>query len=863
MAFNLEAARKAKKSDADIANYLGNQFGFNVDAARKAGKTDTQIAEYLSKNERPPAANEAEPPASFSTSKMVGNLPSSAGKFAEGMVQPVVAPVKTGTALANLASGAIVKGAESVGLPVSGERLAEEDVQTFNAVANFYKDRYGTFDGFKKALQDDPVGVAADLSTVLGGGGMAAKAGGLSKVSKVLSTASKFTDPVQLAAATVAAPIAGINKVVGAESKAAKARAIIAAGKAKGVDITLGEALKAPNLERAETLMERIPIIGTTGYREKVLGQTQQAIKKFAADYIANPKDATGTGNRAFVSGLYEDLKQVIEPVKNKTIAATETRKKAIDLLDRYPDLFKKFQDTKRESLISSIASDTAPITKEATITKSPLLDQWGKEVTHVTPGSTAPANVKFDDLWALRDGIGDMIGQAKKTLAQPGGVDKTVLSQLNGLYASINNDIDRWATTVGKPEIRTAINTANDAYKQFNVKFNIVNDAMAKSKTLVNGTEVFSPKQFSNALRKEIALQDKLERRGVKGMFKPAEIQEMTGMATLLDTVKRSGQFAENAATGDRWGFPAIVAGMTSVAGAKAGLATAGFAGFAKFLTTTDTGKKLALQAASIKPMSESMNKLGNKAMFLFQSGRAANEANNPNANRSDVNLPSLVSTAEAADGSTVGGNIAAGAVALNEGQKAITGLAQQGVNNIGRFVSDPVGYTKEATGNAVNQFAIPTKEMSYWDAEAQDYVSRKVIDESRLAELAPGTGIVGTISGKGAKGLGGMVSSINQNDELSRIIKRATPEEREEFVRLMSKISPGIKKFNPDEAVEAGKQLLREMDAKKRSAILEAVGLGASAAALVGGGLALGATTTKKKENHRSSPHPISAKN
>lgn len=62
MRFNLSAARKAGKTDSEIADYLGKEFGFDVAAARGAGKTDTEIAEYLSTKTKPsrdPAADKA------------------------------------------------------------------------------------------------------------------------------------------------------------------------------------------------------------------------------------------------------------------------------------------------------------------------------------------------------------------------------------------------------------------------------------------------------------------------------------------------------------------------------------------------------------------------------------------------------------------------------------------------------------------------------------------------------------------------------------------------------------------------------------------------------------------------------------
>jgi hypothetical protein len=56
MPFDLEGARKAGYSDADIANYLASKQGFDVGGARKVGYGDQEIINHLSSREKPPEA---------------------------------------------------------------------------------------------------------------------------------------------------------------------------------------------------------------------------------------------------------------------------------------------------------------------------------------------------------------------------------------------------------------------------------------------------------------------------------------------------------------------------------------------------------------------------------------------------------------------------------------------------------------------------------------------------------------------------------------------------------------------------------------------------------------------------------------
>jgi hypothetical protein len=69
MPFNIEKARQAGKTDADIADYLINKFPeFNAAKARATGKTDMEIAEYLSGFDAPMLIESPE-------SKAIRNVP--------------------------------------------------------------------------------------------------------------------------------------------------------------------------------------------------------------------------------------------------------------------------------------------------------------------------------------------------------------------------------------------------------------------------------------------------------------------------------------------------------------------------------------------------------------------------------------------------------------------------------------------------------------------------------------------------------------------------------------------------------------------------------------------------------------------
>lgn len=174
----------------------------------------------------------------------IGNLASSAGDFAGGVIDAVRHPFKTIESVANLGAGAIEKGAQGLiditGLNKyqKGGPINTEESQMAGKVGKFYKDRYGGVENIKNTLYKDPVGAAADASVLLGGAaGIAGKVGeagelaGASKLASGLRKASEITDPIRLAGRGVGAVgklakesgLYGVAKVTGKETGTLKA----------------------------------------------------------------------------------------------------------------------------------------------------------------------------------------------------------------------------------------------------------------------------------------------------------------------------------------------------------------------------------------------------------------------------------------------------------------------------------------------------------------------------------------------------------------------------------------------------------------------------------------------------------------
>lgn len=169
----------------------------------------------------------------------ISNIPSSAGNFVSGIYQAVRHPIDTAGNVMDMAAGGL-KNALPSSISSAIDRIdpnpqaAQRAVKTADAVGQFYKDRYGSIDGLKNTLATDPVGVAADVSTIAAGGAGAARLGGripgASRMADILQQASSATNPINAiapvvggvfkAGATAGKNLLGLTTGVGAENVA-------------------------------------------------------------------------------------------------------------------------------------------------------------------------------------------------------------------------------------------------------------------------------------------------------------------------------------------------------------------------------------------------------------------------------------------------------------------------------------------------------------------------------------------------------------------------------------------------------------------------------------------------------------------
>lgn len=147
----------------------------------------------------------------------VKNLPASAGQFVGGLVQAITSPVQTVMGLFDAAAGGLRNALPENVVRVidqfdTNPQATQRAVQTANAVGGMYKDRYGSLDSIKRTVAEDPVGAAADLSTLLTGGGAAVSKVGATQTGAALSRAGGAINPMRPLAPIIEVPIQYVGR---------------------------------------------------------------------------------------------------------------------------------------------------------------------------------------------------------------------------------------------------------------------------------------------------------------------------------------------------------------------------------------------------------------------------------------------------------------------------------------------------------------------------------------------------------------------------------------------------------------------------------------------------------------------------
>jgi hypothetical protein len=218
--FDVEAAKKAGASEDQIINYLTQSRKYDVQGALSAGADKNQIIGYLSTSANKEIAKPKEPNAYGATFrsdandtglqaglKAAGNLPSSALNLGKGIYSAVRHPLDTVNGISNVLLGGVAKGVDKL----TGVSSPDKYTQTFDALTNSLKERYGSLENLKKTATEDPVGIGSDIVGLFTGG--ASLLGKGAEAENLLSKAGQLvTKPIESAAGKVASTVGKTTK---------------------------------------------------------------------------------------------------------------------------------------------------------------------------------------------------------------------------------------------------------------------------------------------------------------------------------------------------------------------------------------------------------------------------------------------------------------------------------------------------------------------------------------------------------------------------------------------------------------------------------------------------------------------------
>lgn len=296
----------------------------------------------------------------------VKNSPKSLANIIKGIGEAISHPVDTTKNVLDVAAGGLQNALpESVNKAIASVDPGAENAAAARVKADqfgqFYKDRYGSEAGLKKAIANDPASVLLDASTVLGlGGGIATKAG---LPGEALTTAGRTIDPVlNLVKATkygvnktgagAANLIGGIGTHTGAESIKAAANAGLSGGEKElaFVDNLRGNADAADILPGLKAGLRRMREERGAKYREGMaeIGQSPKVIPmdniKSAIDDAMNIKRYKGESISPTTEGVQADIQKQYErwaelnPAEYHTAEGLDAFKQAIgDIRDSTP----------------------------------------------------------------------------------------------------------------------------------------------------------------------------------------------------------------------------------------------------------------------------------------------------------------------------------------------------------------------------------------------------------------------------------------------------------------------------------------------------------------------------------------------
>lgn len=457
-----------------MATPTRQQLQMNIEAMEKQGAPQGDIQGYLDTfkgqgstsptSEVSQATPEPTPTTPKSLKGFLGNTLTSGADLIGNTVGALAHPIKTVKALGSVALGGVSK-------LIPGRQKSED---SFDAVTGFYKDRYGSLGALKETAYNDPVGLAADVSTLFtGGGALASRVGRLGKVGELgeLSALSKAGNTIKSVGQAID-PLSAAVKTIGKGTEFATDGRKFAPFASK-IDQDVVGAANRQGVELPASALSKSKVV-------PLLEQT--AGKSFFGGKIAEKVEQTGTR-----------LNQIADDVIKATGESPDLSvvgKKISDGLSSYETEFRKVKNTlydeailpKTEPSLSMDGPKRVPAIVVDTKKSLGVIDEMIKEEKLALKGTGQKISPTLMDLQGKRSALSqknltakELQTKLKKWNEDVIFGDKTLTgdpAKLKRMNAIIDEDMSA-AIREQRPDLADALDRADAFFKEGIEKLN------------------------------------------------------------------------------------------------------------------------------------------------------------------------------------------------------------------------------------------------------------------------------------------------------------------------------------------------------------------------------------------------------
>lgn len=397
------------------------------------------------------------------------------------------------------------------------------------------------------------------------------------------------------------------------------------------VPLTVGELRGSPGLQRTEQMLERVPLVGTAGFRQKQGKALSDAAQKLAGKYpgvsdvgeeLQGSLARTLAKNKALAAELYDQVGEAAAK-QGGTVTLGNFRRTISELAQREGGLPDAIKDPQILAAIQKYGSlQDMPFDVARTVRS-----RLGKEVARVKKQAVS-GTVSDEQAAAVQRIFSSLVSDIDDYAVKSGGRLSQTYRAADEFYkANVVPFKDRTMRKIAddtfdtdqivkmfikgdRPKLAARLMQGLDNRGKQALRAAILQDTLEGATIQQGGTTIFSPARFAQ----------RIEKLGTTAqtVFPPNELRQLQGFAKLARVAQRAGQYAENPPTGMRVIDTAIMGGGAVGAITKPGttLTAASMAGMLSKLLTTDIGRALLTRAEKIPANSQAFNRLVTKEL-------------------------------------------------------------------------------------------------------------------------------------------------------------------------------------------------------------------------------------------------------